>query len=590
MGLYQTGQAGSFYNSGVFLARPNMEEVILRPIKPQPDPARKRFHNGPNFSPATARPWRTVAAPAGTYHRRPPLNVRLSETSPDRSAQDPLNQPAQSPQPNPAPGANIASQLKNRQLILWGRMALDIALICAVFILAYIMRYSLQIGSEVLESNQVPLSEYYGSMAAFAGIFFLVLQFKSFYRQTRMVSLLDEMGIIASAAAYAVLTMLALVFIFRPFTGSRLMYLYLFPVACLALGLERAFTRRLKRSLRKRGIGLRNVLVVGATDSATRIMHAVVDTPSLGLRLAGYVDDELRFSEWTLPLRFKDGSPVPHLGDIDRLPGLTAQHKVDEIIVALPATMHETINAIINLCHENEITFTLVPDIFELQVNALDFQELNGVPLIGIRDNQLTGFNYLVKRGVDLALALTLLAVAAIPMLLIALAIKIDSKGPIILRQTRIGKNGQGFTFYKFRSMYNDADQRLEELKAFNQTGGATFKMTNDPRRTRVGRIIRRSSLDELPQVFNILAGHMSFVGPRPGLERELKDYKDWYFRRLEVTPGLTGLSQVSGRSNLQFNDTVRLDIYYAENWSLWLDLKILLRTILVVLKREGAY
>ncbi len=478
----------------------------------------------------------------------------------------------------------------NPRLKLVARFAIDLVLISLTFITAYFIRYALQLGAEVSEENQVPLSAYTWSLVGFVLIFFVVLQFKGFYRLSRTSTLIDEIGLIASAAAYSVLTMLALVFVFRPLSVSRLMYLYLFPISIVLLGTKRWAVRRIRRSLLKRGIGVRNVLVVGATDPATRIMQAIVETPSLGLCLSGYVDDEIRFSEWTLPLRYRNGDPVPHLGQVEQLSDLVDKGEVEEIIVALPANMHETINDVINLCYERDLKFTLVPDVFELQVNTLDFQELNGVPLIGIKDNRLTGWNYLVKRAIDIVLVLVAILVAAIPMTLIAFAIKLDSPGPIILRQTRIGKNGRPFTFYKFRSMYIDADARFEELKEFNQTGGATFKMVNDPRRTSVGRFIRRASLDELPQIFNILLGQMSFIGPRPGLERELKLYDEWHFRRLEVTPGLTGLSQVSGRSKLKFDDTVRFDIYYAENWSLWLDLKILLRTIPAVLKREGAY
>ena len=473
---------------------------------------------------------------------------------------------------------------------LIARVLLDLVLISSAFILAYFVRYALQLGAGVADENQVPLGDYWWSMVCFVGIFMAVLQFKGFYRLSRTTNLLDEAGLIASATAYAVLTMLALVFVLRPSSNSRLMYLYLYPISWILLTGERVIARWIQRRRILRGIGVRRVLVIGATDPATRIMKAITETPSLGMHLVGYLDDEIRFSEWTLPLHYRNGEAVPHLQQLRRLPIILQENRVDEVIVALPANMHEMINAVISTCYERNIEFNLVPDTFELQVNALDFQEINGVPIIGLRDNRLTGFNYAIKRLVDITLCLTFLLFAAIPMLLIALAIKLDSRGPIILRQTRIGKNGKPFMFYKFRSMYIDAEQRLEELKKFNETGGITFKMTDDPRRTKVGKFIRRTSLDELPQIFNILFGQMSFVGPRPGLERELQEYRDWHFRRLEVTPGLTGLSQVSGRSNLKFDDTARLDIYYIENWSVWLDLKILLRTIPVVLKREGAY
>lgn len=478
---------------------------------------------------------------------------------------------------------------KNR-LRLGGRFILDLVLINAAFILAYFVRYGLEVGAEILEFNHVPLSDYFGSMATFSVIFFVVLQFKGFYRLSRTVTFIDELGMIASAAAYAVLAMLVLVFLTRPLSISRLMYLYLFPFSFLLLGVSRYIARRIRHFRLLHGKGVKNMLVVGATDQATRIMQAIVETPTLGFRLTGYIDDETRFSEWIIPLRYRNGNPVPHLGPLAKLRELVEELKIEEIVVALPANMHQTVNEVINLCHELDIQFTLVPDIFELQVNALDLQQLNGVPLIGIKDNRLTGFNYVVKRVIDFSLALAATLVVAIPMLLIAIAIKIESPGPVIFRQKRVGRNGKLFTFYKFRSMVNNADARFNELLQYNETGGATFKMAKDPRLTKIGRFIRATSLDELPQIFNILNGQMSFVGPRPGLEREVVKYQEWHFRRLEVTPGLTGLWQVSGRSKLTFDEMVRLDIYYAENWSIALDFKILLRTIPAVLKREGAY
>jgi exopolysaccharide biosynthesis polyprenyl glycosylphosphotransferase len=201
-----------------------------------------------------------------------------------------------------------------------------------------------------------------------------------------------------------------------------------------------------------------------------------------------------------------------------------------------------------------------------------------------------SGTPYFIKRMIDLVGGLFLLALSAIPMLLAALIIKLDSAGPVIFRQTRVGKNGKVFTMYKFRSMYTDADKRLAELVAYNETQGATFKMRNDPRITRIGRLIRRTSLDELPQLFNVVFGQMSLVGPRPGLPCEVANYQPWQYRRLEVTPGMTGLWQVKGRSSLTFEEMVKLDIYYTEHWSLGFDLKILVKTVKVVLKAEGAY
>jgi exopolysaccharide biosynthesis polyprenyl glycosylphosphotransferase len=212
------------------------------------------------------------------------------------------------------------------------------------------------------------------------------------------------------------------------------------------------------------------------------------------------------------------------------------------------------------------------------------------VPLIGLKENSIKGWNLAVKRTLDVALILLATPILLPITTLIALIIRLDSKGPALFRQTRVGKHGKGFTCYKFRTMVVDAEKRKAELAALNEADGPLFKIRSDPRITRVGRFLRQSSLDELPQLLNVLRGEMSLVGPRPGLPEEVDQYDPWHRRRLEVTPGLTGLWQVLGRSDTSFDEMVRLDIFYTENWSVGMDLQILLKTIPVVLIGKGAY
>ena len=232
----------------------------------------------------------------------------------------------------------------------------------------------------------------------------------------------------------------------------------------------------------------------------------------------------------------------------------------------------------------------VVPDLFQLSLGGVDVEAINGIPLISIKGSALTGFNLALKRSVDLAIAAVAMIMMAPLWLVVIAAIKLDSPGPAFFRQERVGKGGKKFTVLKFRSMYQDAEARLEKLRAQNEADGPLFKIKDDPRRTRVGRFIRKTSIDELPQFLNVLRGEMSLAGPRPGLASEVAQYQEWHRKRLEVKPGITGLWQVSGRSNLTFDEMVMLDIYYAENWSLSLDLRIILRTIPQVLFGEGAY
>jgi exopolysaccharide biosynthesis polyprenyl glycosylphosphotransferase len=225
-----------------------------------------------------------------------------------------------------------------------------------------------------------------------------------------------------------------------------------------------------------------------------------------------------------------------------------------------------------------------------MTLSHLDTVDLGGIPMIGVRDISISGSQSLFKRTMDLAISIVG-GIIIFPLLaLIALAIRLDSPGPIIFTQIRVGKNEKLFACYKFRSMRAGADEEKEQLLDRNEADGPIFKIRDDPRITTVGRFLRRTSLDELPQLLNVLMGHMSLVGPRPAIPAEVQRYQAWHKRRLEVAPGLTGLWQVSGRSQLTFDEQVLLDLYYIENWSPVLDVQILLRTVPKALLGEGAF
>jgi exopolysaccharide biosynthesis polyprenyl glycosylphosphotransferase len=232
-----------------------------------------------------------------------------------------------------------------------------------------------------------------------------------------------------------------------------------------------------------------------------------------------------------------------------------------------------------------------VPDLYEVSLGRLDIDTVNGIPLMGMKDHAILGVNFIMKRVIDVTVALAILAMFSWFFLLLAVLIWIEDRGGSPLYgQTRVGRGGRYFTMSKFRSMRPGADQQLGALLEYNEAEGPIFKMRDDPRRTRVGAFMRRWSIDELPQLWNVVKGDMSLVGPRPATPREVAQYEDWQLHRLETLPGITGLWQVSGRSELGFSEQVLMDIMYIENWSLGLDLRILLRTVPAVLSGKGAF
>jgi exopolysaccharide biosynthesis polyprenyl glycosylphosphotransferase len=333
-----------------------------------------------------------------------------------------------------------------------------------------------------------------------------------------------------------------------------------------------------------RGIGRERVLVVGGTGLGRQVMNGIVAQTFLGYSLAGYLEDRESPPGERRNMHFR------RLGRVQDLEVLLQPHGIDQVIIALPFWEHHRLPEIVRSCRAAGVEFRVVPDLFELSFDRVNVANLSGIPLIGLKELSLKGWNLVLKRASDLALVL-LAAPVLLPLAgLIALAIKWDSPGPAIFKQRRVGKDGKLFTAYKFRTMVVDAEERKAELARLNESDGPSFKIRNDPRMTRVGRFLRRSSLDELPQLWNILRDEMSLVGPRPPLPEEVARYDDWHRRRLEVKPGLTGLWQVLGRSDTSFDEMVRLDIYYAENWSQGMDLRILLETIPAVLSGKGAY
>ncbi|MBC7222974.1 MAG: sugar transferase, partial [Anaerolineae bacterium] len=330
--------------------------------------------------------------------------------------------------------------------------------------------------------------------------------------------------------------------------------------------------------------GEERVLIIGAGKVGQEVAERVRKRGWAGLELVGFLDDDPAKQGKTF-----QGAPV--LGTLSDALRVVREEGVHQVVVALPLRAHQQLARLVLELGECPVQVRVVPDFFDLAFFRATIEDFDGMPLIGLRDPAIDGFNRLVKRAFDLVLSTILLIFALPVMAVIAIAIKLDSPGgPVIFKQQRVGENGELFWMYKFRSMVPDAEQRQHEVLRYTEDGKVIHKVPDDPRVTRVGRFIRRTSLDELPQLFNVLKGEMSLVGPRPELPWLVERYEAWQRKRFAVPPGITGWWQVSGRSERMMHLHTEDDLYYIQHYSPLLDLQILWKTIGVVLKRSGAY
>lgn len=459
----------------------------------------------------------------------------------------------------------------------------DFLLINSAFAIAYWVRYELQLIRPVAEVNYVPFSEYFPIGLALTVILLVVYKLEGVYNQRRGAAWLDEVYTLLRGTIIGMALMIVVTFYYRPYFYSRLLFFYAGAVIVTLLSLSRWVERAIYNQLRQRGIGVDRVIIVGAGEVGRAVMRNIVAQPHLGYHVVGFVDDNPE----------KQGIEIGRfqgLGGTDDLPRLVQEHAVDEAIITLPWMSHRKIMSIMAQCERERVRAKIVPDLFQMSLSRVVLDDINGIPVIGVKEVSIKGWNRALKRVIDVTVSAVALVLLLPLMVLIAIAIKLDSPGPVLFRQTRVGREGKTFTFYKFRSMRPEAEKEQPKLAELNEAAGPFFKIRQDPRCTFLGKFLRRTSLDELPQLYNVLRGEMSLVGPRPPLPSEVEQYKEWHRKRLEISPGVTGLWQVSGRSELTFDEMVMLDIYYQENWSLWLDFKILLKTIPTVIFGTGAY
>ncbi|MCL9758320.1 sugar transferase [Frankia sp. AiPa1] len=373
---------------------------------------------------------------------------------------------------------------------------------------------------------------------------------------------------------------------------ARAYVLIAFPTAIILTVLGRCAARGYLHRMRRAGRGMHRVLVVGSGDSAAALVRLSRRDPTAGWTVVGIVLDRL-------PGRHSHDSPDRSGFDLLGVPIVGTAETLHNAIIATSATTvaispqmdGETLRRVLWTLEGSDVDVLVSSALTDVTGPRISIRPVAGLPLLHVEEPELTGARRAMKALFDRSVAITVLLLASPLLLALALAVCLTSRGPAIFRQTRVGRDGRQFTMYKFRSMYVDAEARKAELEARNERAeGLLFKMRDDPRVTHAGRFLRKWSLDELPQLFNIANGTMSLVGPRPPLPSEVEQYEDEVHRRLMVKPGLTGLWQISGRSDLEWDESVRLDLRYVQNWSLLMDFYILWRTVFAVLRREGAY
>ncbi|EFO81620.1 exopolysaccharide biosynthesis polyprenyl glycosylphosphotransferase [Oscillochloris trichoides DG-6] len=480
---------------------------------------------------------------------------------------------------------------RTRRVSAIGLMLADQVLIFIGFAIAYWMRYGAtwpeplnRIVVEVATRNQVDFVAFLPIILPH--MLFLGLRFttRGLYRGSPRINLLDQISAILSSTLIGIALLIVFVFLYKPFFYSRLIFFFAGATITFLLVAWRLLLWGYHHWRWSRGQAQDRVLVIGGTGLGQQVMNGIAASPGLGYALVGYLDDR--------PIVASDRTPrvYRHLGQIEELEQVVRAQNVQQVIIALPFWEHGRMPDLVQTCHDLGVGYQVAPDFYQLSFDRVDVLQLSGVPLLRPKEITLAGVNLVLKRVLDVSLVLASMIVVIPITLVIALAIKLDSPGPIIFGQRRVGKGGQHFTCYKFRTMVPDAEARKAELEALNEADGPLFKMRDDPRVTRVGRFLRRRSLDELPQLWNVLRGEMSLIGPRPALPDEVARYEHWQLRRLEVLPGCAGLSQALGRSDVSFDEQVRLDLYYAENWSVGMDLRILIMIIPAIIGGHGAY
>jgi exopolysaccharide biosynthesis polyprenyl glycosylphosphotransferase len=483
--------------------------------------------------------------------------------------------------------------LREKDQVIRRAMAIfDVLVVSLVFFISFFLRRHFHIFYKldfipntkvIADAGSLSISDYLIVLFLVVPIWAFSLHLSGIYKSLRTKTLAEVIFIIIKATFLATIIFGTSVFLFKLKFVSRAFFAIFLCLSSSIILTEKIAIFSVMHYVRRRGYNYRQLLIVGTGKRAIQFINKIKGHPEWGLRVAGVIEYEPEHMGKDL-----DGTKV--IGMLEDIPRILHNHTIDEVVFVIPRSKLGAIENSLYVCETEGVQTTIAVDLFDLKIAKAHQTELDGVPLITFDTTVAMEWELFIKRAIDIIIS-GLGIILLLPVFVVtAILIKITSTGPIFYLQKRVGLNGRRFILYKFRSMHKNAHEKLSELMEKNEMKGPVFKIRNDPRVTPLGWFLRKFSIDELPQLFNVFIGQMSLVGPRPPIPKEVAQYEPWQRRRLSMRPGITCLWQISGRNKIGFDEWMKLDLQYIDNWSLGLDLKILLKTIPVVLFGVGAY
>lgn len=460
----------------------------------------------------------------------------------------------------------------------------DIVFLAIAFFLSYYLRFYIGILGEVAKVYYIDTNySFYSIVFILSAV--LIFSIFRLYNWDQIYKGSGYYSRIVKGIMINIIVIILAGYIFELFTFSRKWIFLLFIFSALLIIISRLIIELITiRLLRKLDIKSRTI-IVGVGENANRIEDSFRKYSMEGEAILGYVDKKSKILK-----NRKYYKEFNILGYIENIREVIYKNEIQRIIVSGPEYNYNEMLEILEKIKGLDVLVMVFPGFFEFSVKRMSMREIAGIPLMQVSNVGFFGFNLFLKNAIDYLVGIIIFIFFIPVYLIIGLAIKFNSPGPVFYQQKRLTKGCKVFYMYKFRSMFVDADKRLAELRKYNEADGPIFKIKKDPRITTVGRFIRRFSIDELPQIINVLRGELSLVGPRPPLPKEVKQYGEWEMKRMNVKQGITGLWQISGRSELSFEEMARLDLYYIQNWSIEMDIKIILKTFPTILLGKGAY